>query len=828
MYKLYKFIAFLLKPFHLLAREFIFLFVKLRYSYPEPNKIGIDSSKPTLYVLSAPGYLNSLVLEKIAIKNNLPLVKIANLTKDLAAKNIIWLKQDQDYKKHHSKFNQNLIYKYCQLVKQEKADLKEIQIQPVNIFWGRKLNKEKSFIKLLTLNYRNVLGPFRRFFAIVVHGRQLYIQWGKPVTLAEVITKETLQKKDANYIATKSERLLNLYFRRIATQVLGPDLSHKHSLIQGLLRTQKVAKAMQLEAEKTNSSMEKIRIKSEKIAKEIASNQSDGGIRFLYIILQRLWTKLYNGTNIANLENIKNLSGKYAVVYLPAHRSHIDYLLLSYILYLNGVMPPHIAAGINLNMPIIGGILRRGGAFFMRRSFKQDQLYKAIFEEYVHTLFDKGHPVEYFIEGGRSRTGRTLNPRPGLLAMTVKSAMRGTSKPLLLVPVYFGYERVLEGGSYLGELKGKKKQKESIFSIFKIIPTLKQNFGEVSVNFGEPLVLDKYLSNNAQLLKQAQADDKQAFFELVEKLGLEIVSRINRAAVINPVNLFSTVLLSSQHLALELKVLRAQIQFLIKLQKQAPYSKQIILPELDSKEIMQHIDSMKLIQTIEHPRGDLIKTDENTGIMLTWYRNNIAHIYIAPSLIAFMFNNKRQSSKDLLLKEFALLMPILEREFFIDLAGKNTEQFAEEILAVMVDSGLLIYNATKKIYKAPALDSLAAIQLRLLAQLIRPTLERGYLILHILTNPNRQMQKDDLILECVELAKRLSILQGLNSPDFFDKNLFESMLNILLENDFLFEDENGKLTYNSEIAKSANSLNTWFDTQLRHNIMQLTWDESKK
>ena len=142
------------------------------------------------------------------------------------------------------------------------------------------------------------------------------------------------------------------------------------------------------------------------------------------MLLSWFWNKIYDGVKIHNIEGVQQIAPGHEVIYVPCHRSHIDYLLLSYLLFRNGLTRPHIAAGINLNMPVIGSLLRRGGAFFMRRTFKGNPLYTSVFNEYMHTLFTKGFPVEYFVEGGRSRTGRMLQPKTGMLAITVRSFLR--------------------------------------------------------------------------------------------------------------------------------------------------------------------------------------------------------------------------------------------------------------------------------------------------------------------------------------------------------------------------------------------------------------------
>src|SRR5690606_23478299 len=177
--------------------------------------------------------------------------------------------------------------------------------------------------------------------------------------------------------------------------------------------------------------------------------------------------------------------------------SHIDYLLLSYQLYQNGLVPPHIAAGVNLNLPVIGAVLRRGGAFFLRRSFKSNALYSAVFTEYVSQLFVRGVALEYFIEGGRSRTGRLLSPRSGMLAMTVRSFLRESRRPVMFQPVYIGYEKLMEGKSYIGELSGKPKEKESLLGLLGAFGALRQRYGKVTINFGEPIHLAALLDDIA-------------------------------------------------------------------------------------------------------------------------------------------------------------------------------------------------------------------------------------------------------------------------------------------------------------------------------------------
>ena len=260
----------------------------------------------------------------------------------------------------------------------------------------------------------------------------------------------------------KANRFLRFYFRRMREAAIGPDLSHRRNLIESMVTSDALREAIAAEAARLRLSATEAESRARKFAWEIASDFSYPVVRAGELVLARLWRRLYDGVVVHHGSELAKIAPGKGLVYLPNHRSHIDYLLLSYLVHAQGLAPPHTAAGANLNFPLVGPILRRGGAFFLRRSFKGEPLYAAVFREYLHAMLAKGFPIAYFIEGGRSRSGRTLAPKGGLLGMTVESYMREHPRPLLLVPVNFSYEKVLEGRTLVAELEGQPKEGESL------------------------------------------------------------------------------------------------------------------------------------------------------------------------------------------------------------------------------------------------------------------------------------------------------------------------------------------------------------------------------
>ena len=288
-------------------------------------------------------------------------------------------------------------------------------------------------------------------------------------------------------------------------------------------------------------------------------------VRSLSFLLTPVWNRIYHGVLVHHLDKLKQAAPGHEVVYVPCHRSHMDYLLLSYLLYTHGIVPPHIAAGINLNLPVIGTLLRKGGAFFMRRSIRGNALYSAVFSEYVAQLVAGGYSIEYFIEGGRSRTGRLLQPKGGMIVDDgARASCASRRRPVLFQPVYIGYEKLMEGNSYLDELTGKPKEKESIWALLRGIPeVLRSNYGQVVVNFGEPIRARRRAgAARAGLGRQRAGRRRQARTgcrDTVDALAQRIQVNINRAADVNPINLLALALLSTPKHAMGEADLLAQI-----------------------------------------------------------------------------------------------------------------------------------------------------------------------------------------------------------------------------------------------------------------------------
>src|ERR1700677_3641748 len=366
----------------------------------------------------------------------------------------------------------------------------DVDLVPVAIFWGRAPHKEISWWRLPFTEDWILVGRFRKILSVIFNGRNTLVYFGEPIRLRDVMEEGLSEPRSVRRVL----RSLRMVLRAQRASSIGPDLSHRRTMVLQILKTQAVRQAARNEMQARQLQRRPALLLARKYALEIAANYSQAFVTFMAMALGRLWNSLYDGVELEHLENLSAVGDGVEIIYVPCHRSHMDYLLLSYILYRKGFAVPHVAAGANLDMPLIGRFLRKGGAFFLRRSFKGDALYPVVFAKYLGFMMARGHPLEYFIEGGRSRTGRLLAPRTGMLSMTVRSYLREPNRPVVFMPVYFGYERIVEGRTYIGELSGAPKQKESIFVLFRSISVLRSKFGTVHVNLGAPIVLDEVLA----------------------------------------------------------------------------------------------------------------------------------------------------------------------------------------------------------------------------------------------------------------------------------------------------------------------------------------------
>ena len=665
-----------------------------------------------------------------------------------------------------------------------------------------------------------IIGRFRKLMSIVIHGRNNLLQFTHAISLRQALADQAWDDLDRRLLESMDERLIQL--RRA---IIGPDLSHRRTLVSELLRSVPVKRAIVATAKEEGINKEDALARARKYADELAANYSANSIKVFSAILSSVWNKLYDGIEIGNMDCLQQVVQQNGVIYVPCHRSHIDYLLLSYVLYTNSLVPPHIAAGINLNLPLVGPFLRSSGAFFMRRSFKDNPLYSAVFREYLHSNFVRGVSVEYFVEGGRSRTGRMLSPRPGMLQMTVRSYLRDSNMPLVFVPVYIGYEKLIESKTYIKELSGKEKKKESVIGMARSFLSLRGSFGKVYLNFGEPIHLSEELNRFQPDWKTQNYDTDYRpdwLNSMVNILGHRIVTRINEATAVNPINLVAQALLCMPKHAMGEAELIEYVDILLTLLKALPYSEFVTLSDMTARETVAYVERTGTIVRLRHEMGDILMIEDSQSVLMTYYRNNVLHLSVLPALVASCFLNGREL-RDAQVKHLAReIYPFMRRELRLNIEDKDLDDALDKAIRAMLDIGLLVRQRNARELCRPVSTSLEATQLRVLAQTVRPMLERYYIGVFILKQAGSgQITLQDLETKMQSMAKRISLLFELNSPDYFDKALCKHFTDSLSIQGLTTLDENEKLVFSERLEKFNVDTKTVLNQHIRHSIHQM-------
>jgi glycerol-3-phosphate O-acyltransferase len=700
----------------------------------------------------------------------------------------------------------------------------DVDLVPVAIFWGRAPHKEVSWWRLLFTEDWILVGRFRKFLSVIFNGRNTLVYFGEPIRLRDVVEEGLTEPRRVRRVL----RSLRTVLRAQRTSSIGPDLSHRRTMVLQILKTQAVRHAVRNEMQVRQLQRRPALLLARKYALEIAANYSQAFVTFMAMALGRLWNSLYDGVELEHLENLSAVGDGVEIIYVPCHRSHMDYLLLSYIIYRKGFAVPHVAAGANLNMPLIGRFLRKGGAFFLRRSFKGDALYAVVFAKYLGFMMARGHPLEYFIEGGRSRTGRLLSPRAGMLSMTVRSYVRDPKRPVIFMPVYFGYERIVEGRTYIGELSGQPKQKESVFVLLKsIVSVLRSKFGKVHVNLGRPIALDELLHEHNPNWRSSPAenDDPRAGWigEAISNLAFRINSEINAAAAVTPVNLVAMAILATPRQALaELDLIR-QLELYQRLLRDAPYSPLVTVTADSGRQMVAYVESMGILERQKHPLGDIMRMNAENAVLATYYRNNILHLFAMPSLLACAFvSNATMRTADIQRLVWRVY-PYISAELFLRWDETQVSAVADSLLDTFVQLNLLQANADRSEWQRPPPTSLEAIRLSVLAQATIQTLERYYLAIALLLQAGSGMITHEALEErCHLMAQRMTVLYGLNSPEFVDKSLFRNFIELLRRRNVIQLSEDQKLLFGDPLLGVAADAQLVLSEQIRHSILQVT------
>jgi glycerol-3-phosphate O-acyltransferase len=467
--------------------------------------------------------------------------------------------------------------------------------------------------------------------------------------------------------------------------------------------------------------------------REIASRYSPLFIEMVRPILKLVFKRLYDRVEVdeKGLEELRRVAADKPLVLNPSHKSHIDYLILSYVFYESGLIPPQIAAGINLAFWPFGSIARRGGAFFIRRSFRGDKVYSATLRAYVKFLLRERFTQEFFPEGGRTRTGKLLFPMTGLYSMEVDAWLDGAAADVLFVPIAVDYERLVEGASYAKELAGGEKKKEGLGGLLQTPRVLLRRYGRIYVQFGTPVSLRELAGRKAPGTEaltldaedgEAEPDSKR---QLVQRLANRVTWGIAEVITVTPVALVAASLLAHVRRGISAEEVSRRVALLRALAEEdgARMASELTgtsTSPLDPgpiHDVLATFTASKVVQVAEADGHVIYQVPDEKRSYLDFHRNAVLHRYAGPALVAQAARAAGDGAPmDEVRRRARFLSRLFKREFMYPL-GTTFEAVFDQRFSALAAHGLAS-EQDGRLRLGPDRDSLGFV-----ADLVRPYLE---------------------------------------------------------------------------------------------------------
>jgi glycerol-3-phosphate O-acyltransferase len=633
------------------------------------------------------------------------------------------------------------------LVRMQRDLFQPVFLVPVLLVWSRRAQKLKPSLWDLLFGSPEAPNALATLVAFLRNHRRAFFDVGQPLELKEAL-RDRPQEADA-VLARKVRGVLHQHLAREFRTAVGPPLKAPARVREKVLRDRTLRATLEAVARETGRSPKALQAEAARCLREIASRYHPAFVQVLRPLLATIFRHLYTSVEVdeEGLGRLRRAAGAAPIVLCPSHKSYVDFLVLPWVLYENGMTAPHVAAGINLAFWPFGGIARRGGAFFIRRKVKGDRVYTAVLRAYVKHLLRDRFPQEFYIEGGRSRTGKLLFPKTGLVSMEVDAWLDGAADDVLFVPVAIDYEKLIEARSYVRELAGGEKPRETLRALLGAVAVLFRRYERLYVQFEEPvslaavarerlgartssLALDESWGGEADRAAAPSGPSRgdhaaEAKRELVRSLANRIAYGIARAVTITPVGLVAAALLSHVRRGLASAEVARRVELLRYAAAEggarfarglagAPSDPRVPGPIADA---VRRLGAGGIVRVEEAAGEHLYLVVDEKRPVLDYHRNAVIHRYVAPALVAVAARTSGPGAEIGRARETALWLSRLLKLEFMYRAGASFDEIFAQNLAFLERVGAVAREGERL---SPGTDPG---RLEFLSELTRPYLE---------------------------------------------------------------------------------------------------------
>lgn len=499
---------------------------------------------------------------------------------------------------------------------------------PVFILWRRHMRGASRHLSEFLFGLSSNPNWIGKFWFLLRKREDSVVRGLPPIPLELTDRAEPTEESESMRVAKQTRRRILIALNQETRVVLGPRYRSPSLVKETILRDAEVQKLIDDIARADSVDRRRIMSRSYQLLTEIVATYAFRVVEVLYVLLTWLFSKVFDGLDYVEKEwqQVREVMKHKPVVFVPCHRSHLDYLVIPYLMFEHDMVTPYIAAGVNLSFWPVGPILRKGGAFFIRRSFRGDALYTLLLRKYVYYLLQNRYNVKFFIEGTRSRSGKMLAPAYGMLKMVLESCSRKVVEDIAIIPVSICYDEVPEQGSYSREIGGGQKVQESAAQLLKSRKIIRRRFGKVYVRLGQPI-------SAREVLESGESNGQDNVLTL-QKTAFQISKTICDVTPITAKSIVATVVLSNRVSALTYEELVGLCRWLAEYVRVAEMP--LSTPDDDSfsrsleQTVRRLIRSGMLTVTEAVPRR--YQVDARRRVLLNFYKNNSIHCFVVPGI----------------------------------------------------------------------------------------------------------------------------------------------------------------------------------------------------